>query len=259
MHFLKWLIFFLFLSSGNSYALQIGDKAPDFDASTTLGDINFYKWSKNNWVILFSHPGDFTPVCTTELASAALLQSEFSKKNTKIIALSADSVEDHLEWIPDINRYKNILLKEKKLISPSKYKNENTDINYPIIADEQLHISYLYDMYHPNAMPNSNSLGSSLKETVRSVFIIDPLKKIQAILIYPKNIGRNFNEILRVLDALQISSKYNVSTPADWLLGDDVIIPNEVLIEDINDKYQTEEVNEFEDYLRFIKQPNFID
>ena len=253
-----WLIIFIFLYS-NCFALQIGDQAPDFDAKTTLGKLNFYQWAKNHWVVLFSHPGDFTPVCTTELASVALLQPQFYKKNVKVIALSADSIEDHLEWIPDINKYKDKLERELGILTTMDIFDENTDVNYPIIADEDLKVSNLYDMYHPNALPNSGSIGTPLKETIRSVFIIDPNKKIQAILVYPKNIGRNFNEIIRIIDALQVSAKYKVSTPANWFPGDDVIMSNEIESKDFNDSYQNDDSSEFEDYLKFIKQPDFFD
>jgi len=258
MSYKKCIILIFCLFTNTAFTLQIGDQAPNFDAKTTLGNLNFYEWSKNHWVILFSHPGDFTPVCTTELASAALLQPEFNKRNVKVIALSADSVEDHLEWIPDINRYKDMLNKESTILDAIDIFTDDTDVKFPIITDEKLQIANLYEMYHPNAFPNSGSLGSPLKETVRSVFIIDPNNKIQTILIYPKNIGRNFKEILRILDALQVSAKYDVSTPADWLPGDKVIISNEVQDEDIKDKYQTDDVDTFENYLKFIKQPGFF-
>jgi len=151
-----------------------------------------------------------------------------------------------------------MLNKETTILDAIDIFTDDTDVKFPIIADEKLQIANLYEMYHPNAFPNSGSLGSPLKETVRSVFIIDPNNIIQTILIYPKNIGRNFKEILRIVDALQVSSKYDVSTPADWLPGDKVIISNEIQNEDIKDKYQTDDVDTFENYLKFIKQPGFF-
>lgn len=257
---LKWLFFSLLVTLNYSVnALQIGDKAPNFKASTSQGDIDFYEWSDKQWVILFSHPGDFTPVCTTELATAAILQPEFKKRGVKLIGLSGDSLEDHMEWIPHINRFKNELIKKDNLINNLIQSDEETDVNYPIIADESLEIAAQYDMYHPLAYPNANSIGSPLKETIRSVFVIDNDKKIKTILVYPKNIGRNFDEILRIVDALQLSEKHKVSTPANWQPGDDVIVSNDIPLEDIKDKYDTKEVNFFEDYLKFIDQPEFFE
>ena len=252
-------IYFGFALSLQANALQIGDKAPNFIADSTQGELDFYDWSQNQWVILLSHPGDFTPVCTTELAEAAKLQPLLNKKNVKIITLSADSVEDHLEWVEVINSYKD------KTTSTDDLKNlllgleGGTDVNFPIISDPDLKVAELYGMYHPKAKPNAGSFGEENKSTIRAVFIIDPKKNIQAMLTYPKNIGRNFNEIVRTLEALQISSKLNVSTPANWEFGDDVIVSNDIPDEDIKEKYEVEEYNVFETFLRTIKQPGYYD
>lgn len=254
----KYFCFFLVFYIHQIQAVQIGDKAPNFDAATTKGNILFHEWINNSWVVLFSHPGDFTPVCTTELASVAQLQPEFKKRNVKVIALSGDSIKDHLEWIPHINKYKDTLKPDNNLLEMINNWKEDTNVNYPIIADEDFSISTLYGMYHPRAKPNSNSLGTINRENIRAVYIIDSNKTIQTILIYPKNIGRNFKEILRTIDALQLSQKHKISTPANWENGDPVIVSNEVLLEDIPEKYNTKDINIFEDYLKFIEQPEFF-
>ena len=248
-----------FFFTHSLFALQIGDIAPNFDASTSHGKFNFYNWSGENWVILFSHPADFTPVCTTELAEVAKLQPQFEKRDVKVLALSSGSVADHLEWIPHINEYKDSLINNDPLMEIVENLSENTDVRYPIIADEDLSIAMRYGMYHPKAKPNSNSLGSGVKETVRSVFIIDSNKIVQTILVYPKNIGRNFTEIVRIVDALQLSEKHKVSTPANWEMGDPVIVSNEIPTEDIKDKYDTREVNIFRNYLKLIDQPDYFE
>ena len=240
-------------------ALQIGDKAPNFKADTTLGELDFYDWSQGQWVILLSHPGDFTPVCTTELAEAAKLQPLLKKKNAKILTLSADSVEDHLEWVGVINNYKNKTTTTDDLKNLLLGIEGDTDVNFPIISDPDLEVATLYGMYHPKALPNASSLGGENKSTIRAVFIIDPKKNIQAMLTYPKNIGRNFSEIVRTLEALQVSSELNVSTPANWEFGDDVIVSNDIPDEDIKEKYEVEEYNVFETFLRTIKQPGHYD
>ena len=255
----KILFFFGILVSLQVYALQIGDKAPNFKANTTLGELDFYDWSQSQWVILLSHPGDFTPVCTTELAEAAKLQPLLNKRNAKILTLSADSVEDHLEWVEVINNYKNKTTTTDDLKNLLLGIEGNTDVNFPIISDPDLQVARLYGMYHPKALPNSSSLGGENKSTIRAVFIIDPKKNIQAMLTYPKNIGRNFNEIVRTLEALQVSSDLNVSTPANWEFGDDVIVSNDIPDEDIKEKYEVEEYNVFETFLRTIKQPGHYD
>lgn len=178
-------------------ALRLGDIAPNFKAETTQGDIDFYTWLGNSWGVLFSHPADFTPVCTTELGRTALLNGEFRKRNVKVIALSVDSIESHKDWIRDIN------------------ETQVTVVNFPLIADPEKKIATLYDMIHPNATE---------KTTVRSVFIIDPKKKIRLTLTYPASTGRNFQEILRVIDSLQLTEYEKVATPADWEYGDEVVI-----------------------------------
>jgi alkyl hydroperoxide reductase subunit AhpC len=250
------LLSLLFVSSIS--ANQIGDIAPNFTAMTTKGEIDFHKWSDGKWVVLFSHPSDFTPVCTTELAQVAKLQPQFKKRNVKVIALSTDSLEDHNEWIPDINRYKDKIKEKSTLDKIINNFSKNTDVNFPLISDEKFEVASLYGMYHPKAKPNEGSFGNSNKATIRSVFIIDPKKTIQTILIYPKNIGRNFDEIIRIIDALQLSSKYNVSTPANWQMGDPVIISNDIPLEDIQEKFNTDGVKIFEDYLKMVDQPGFF-
>lgn len=178
-------------------SIQLGDIAPDFEQESSLGKIQFHDWLGDSWGILFSHPADFTPVCTTELGFTAKLKDEFAWRNTKVIALSVDPVDKHLEWIKDIN------------------DTQQTQVNFPIIADEDRRVSELYDLIHPNA-------SSTL--TVRSLFIIDPAKKVRLIITYPASTGRNFNEILRVLDSLQLTDKEKVATPANWEYGDRVVI-----------------------------------
>ena len=255
----KILVIFFILFTLQANALQIGDKAPNFKADTTLGELDFYDWSQGQWVILLSHPGDFTPVCTTELAEAAKLQPLLKKKNAKILTLSVDSVEDHLEWVEVINNYKNKTTTTDDLKNLLLGIEGDTDVNFPIISDPDLKVATLYGMYHPKALPNASSLGGENKSTIRAVFIIDPKKNIQAMLTYPKNIGRNFSEIVRTLEALQVSSELNVSTPANWEFGDDVIVSNDIPDEDIKEKYEVEEYNVFETFLRTIKQPGHYD
>ena len=255
----KIIVFLGLLLSLHANALQIGDKAPNFKAATTQGELDFYDWSQGQWVILLSHPGDFTPVCTTELAEAAKLQPLLNKKNVKVITLSADSVEDHLEWVEEINNYKNKTTTSDDLKNLLLGIEGDTNVNFPIISDPDLKVATLYGMYHPNAKPNAGSFGELNKSTIRAVFIIDPKKNIQAMLTYPKNIGRNFNEIIRTLEALQVSSELNVSTPANWQFGDDVIVSNDIPDEDIKENYEVEEYNVFETYLRTIKQPGHYD
>ena len=255
----KILVFFSVLLTLQANALQIGDKAPNFKADTTLGELDFYDWSQGQWVILLSHPGDFTPVCTTELAEAAKLQPLLKKKNAKILTLSVDSVEDHLEWVEVINNYKNKTTTTDDLKNLLLGIEGDTDVNFPIISDPDLEVATLYGMYHPKALPNASSLGAENKSTIRAVFIIDPKKNIQAMLTYPKNIGRNFSEIVRTLEALQVSSELNVSTPANWEFGDDVIVSNDIPDEDIKEKYEVDEYNVFETFLRTIKQPGHYD
>jgi alkyl hydroperoxide reductase subunit AhpC len=209
-------------------SLRLGDIAPDFEANTTQGTIKFHEWLGDSWGLLFSHPADFTPVCTTELGKTALLKGEFEKRNVKVIAVSVDDIDSHHRWIPDINEV------------------NNTEVNFPIIADEGRKVAQLYDMIHPNA---------SEKATVRSVFIVGPDKKIKLTLTYPASTGRNFNEILRVVDSLQLTANYSVATPADWKDGDDVIVVPAVSTEDAQKKF-TKGLNIVKPYLRYTPQPN---
>ncbi|KAA0989302.1 peroxiredoxin [Dyadobacter aurulentus] len=209
-------------------SLRLGDIAPDFEANTTQGPINFHEWLGESWGLLFSHPADFTPVCTTELGKTALLKGEFEKRNVKVLAVSVDDLDSHNRWIPDINEV------------------NDTEVNFPIIADEGRKVAQLYDMIHPNA---------SEKATVRSVFVIGPDKKVKLTLTYPASTGRNFNEILRVVDSLQLTANYSVATPADWKDGDDVIVVPAVSTEDAQKKF-TKGLNIVKPYLRYTPQPN---
>ncbi|MCW8310478.1 peroxiredoxin [Sphingobacterium thalpophilum] len=209
-------------------SLRLGDEAPNFKAQTTIGEIDFHDYIKDSWVVFFSHPSDYTPVCTTELGRTAKLKSEFDKRGVKAIALSVDSVSDHLDWINDIN------------------ETQQTEVNFPVIADEDRHIAELYDMIHPNA---------SATATVRSVFIIGPDKKIKLTLTYPASTGRNFDEILRVIDSLQLTADYQVATPADWKHGEDVIVVPAIKTEDIPAKFP-KGYKEIKPYLRTTPQPN---
>lgn len=208
--------------------LRLGDIAPDFEAETTLGIIHFHEWLGDSWGVLFSHPADFTPVCTTELGMAANYYPEFVKRNTKIIALSVDGLESHLKWIKDINQ------------------TQNTTVNFPIIADEDKQVANLYDMLHPNA---------SDKFTVRSVFIIGSDKKIKLILTYPASTGRNFDEILRVIDSLQLTANYSVATPVNWKDGEDVVISLSIPDHEIPNKFP-KGYQQIKSYLRLTPQPN---
>ena len=208
--------------------LRLGDIAPDFTAETTEGTINFHEWLGNSWGILFSHPADFTPVCTTELGTASKYKAEFEKRNVKMIAISVDPVAQHKEWIKDIN------------------ETQNTIVNFPLIADPEKKVALLYDMIHPNASENF---------TVRSVFIIGPDKKIKLTLTYPASTGRNFVELLRVIDSLQLTANYSVATPADWKSGEDVVIVPSVKDEDIPAKFPKGHTR-VKPYLRLTPQPN---
>ena len=209
-------------------SLRLGDIAPNFSADTTQGAINFHEWIGDSWALLFSHPADFTPVCTTELGKTALLNGEFAKRGVKTIAISVDDLASHNKWIPDIEEVNNVKM------------------NFPIIADPDKKVAELYDMIHPNA---------SEKATVRSVFIIGPDKKIKLTLTYPASTGRNFNEILRVIDSLQLTAKYQVATPADWQNGEDVIITPAVSNEDAIAKFP-KGFTAIKPYLRKTPQPN---
>lgn len=190
--------------------LRIGDTAPNFKIATTKGDIDFHDWAKGSWVFFFSHPADYTPVCTTEMGRTAQLAPEFEKRNVKPLGLSTDTVDQHLGWIQDVN------------------ETQNTVLEFPIVADKEKHIAQLYDMIHP---------GESVTATVRSVFIIDPSQKIRLTMTYPMTVGRNFDEILRVIDALQTTDKQDVACPADWRPGDQVIIRPTVSDEDAKQKF----------------------
>lgn len=209
-------------------SLRLGDDAPNFKAKTSLGEIDFYEYLGDSWGVLFSHPGDYTPVCTTELGRTAALKEEFAKRNVKVLALSVDSVEAHKGWINDIN------------------ETQHVDLDFPIIADEDRKISEAYDMIHPNA---------SLNATVRSLFIIGPDKKVKLIITYPASTGRNFNEILRVIDSLQLTAYHSVATPADWKDGEDVVVVPSIKTEDIPAKFP-KGFTEVKPYLRLTPQPN---
>lgn len=207
-------------------SIRLGDDAPDFTAETTEGEIKFYDWKADSWAVLFSHPADFTPVCTTELGRTAALKGEFDKRNTKAIAVSVDSVEDHNGWKPDI------------------VDVTGSEVNFPIIADKDHSVSELYDMIHP---------GEGDSSTVRTVFIIAPNNKVRLTLTYPKSVGRNFDEILRVIDALQATDANPVSTPVDWKPGDRIIVAPTISTEDAKAKFSN--VEEKKPYLRYADQP----
>jgi len=209
-------------------AVRLGDIAPDFEAETSEGKIKFHDWLGTGWGILFSHPADFTPVCTTELGAVAKLREEFDKRNVKVMALSVDGVESHKTWIGDIN------------------ETQKTEVNFPIVADPAFEVANLYDMVHPNA---------SDKFTVRSVFVIGPDKKIKLTIAYPASTGRNFDEIIRVIDSLQLTAVYSVATPANWKQGEDVIISAAVKDEDITAKFP-KGYTRIKPYLRITPQPN---
>lgn len=209
-------------------AIRLGDTAPDFTADSTQGTISFHKWLGSSWGVLFSHPADYTPVCTTELGTVAKLKGQFDKRNVKVIGLSVDTLEDHMGWISDIN------------------ETQNTSVNFPMLADPDRTVAMLYDMIHPNALDNM---------TVRSVFIIGPDKKIKLTLTYPASAGRNFDEILRVIDSLQLSATYPVATPANWQDGDDCIVSP--ALSDEKAKAQLPKgFTAIKPYLRKTPQPN---
>jgi alkyl hydroperoxide reductase subunit AhpC len=209
-------------------SLRLGDMAPNFKAKTSDGEIDFYEYLGNSWGVLFSHPADYTPVCTTELGRTASLKSEFDKRNVKVIALSVDSVESHKGWINDIN------------------ETQGVEVNFPLIGDENREIALAYDMIHPNA---------SLTATVRSLFIIAPDKTIKLMITYPASTGRNFQEILRVIDSLQLTANYSVATPADWKDGEDVVVVPAIKTEDIPAKFP-KGFTQVKPYLRMTPQPN---
>lgn len=208
-------------------SIRLGDEAPNFTAVTTDGEITFHDWKDGSWAVLFSHPADFTPVCTTELGRTAALKDEFGKRNTKAIAVSVDPIEDHHGWAPDIGEV------------------GGTDLNFPIIADPDRAVSEAYDMIHP---------GEGDTSTVRSVFVIDPSNKVRLTLTYPKSVGRNFDEIVRVIDALQATDAAPIATPADWRPGDRVIVSPAMSTEDA--KAELPNVEEVKPYLRYADQPS---
>jgi alkyl hydroperoxide reductase subunit AhpC len=209
-------------------SLRLGDTAPDFTAQTTEGTITFHDWLGGSWGVLFSHPADFTPVCTTELGYAAKMKPEFDKRNVKAIGLSVDPLDSHMKWAKDIE------------------ETQGTALNFPVIADEDRKVADLYDMIHPNADDTF---------TVRSVFVIDPDKKIRLMITYPASTGRDFNEILRVIDSLQLVSKYTVATPVNWKDGDDVIIAPKVTDEEADAAFPAG-FRKIKPYLRLTPQPN---
>ncbi|WP_036484753.1 peroxiredoxin [Myxosarcina sp. GI1] len=208
--------------------LRLGDTVPDFTQASSMGDISFHEWAGDSWVVLFSHPADYTPVCTTELGEVAKLKSEFDKRNVKVIALSVDDTDSHQGWINDIN------------------ETQTTNVNYPILADSDKKVSDLYDMIHPNA---------NAKVTVRTVFVIDPQKKLRLTLTYPPSTGRNFDEVLRVIDSLQLTDNYQVATPANWEEGEDVVVAPTIPTEEAKQKFP-KGVTEIKPYLRMTPQPD---
>ena len=215
--------------------LRIGDEAPDFTAETTEGSLHFHEWIGNGWAILFSHPKDFTPVCTTELGYMAKLKPEFDKRNTKIVGLSIDPVSDHTRWVKDIE------------------ETQGTAVNYPMIGDPDLTVAKLYDMIHPNASGAAPRTATD-NATIRSVFIVGPDKKVKLILTYPMTTGRNFDEVLRVLDSLQLTAKHKVATPVNWKNGEDVIIAGSVNNDEAKAKYPAG-WKAPKPYLRIVPQP----
>lgn len=217
--------------------LRINDEAPDFSAETTQGKINFHEWIGDSWAILFSHPKDFTPVCTTELGYMAGLEPEFAKRNCKLIGLSVDPVDNHAEWSKDIE------------------ETQGHAVRYPMIGDTDLAVAKRYNMLPADEAGTSEGRTAATNATVRSVFIIGPDKKIKLMLTYPMTTGRNFNEILRVLDSMQLTAKHQVATPVNWQNGDDVIIVPTVSDEQAKEKYP-EGWKTLKPYLRIVKQPN---
>ena len=209
-------------------SLRLGDEAPNFSAETTAGQIDFHEWLGDSWGIFFSHPKDYTPVCTTELGTMAKIKSQFDKRNVKVLAISVDPLEDHKGWIKDIN------------------ETQNTTVNFPIVADPNRNVATMYDMIHPNALDNL---------TVRSVFIIGPDKKVKLTLTYPASTGRNFDELLRVIDSLQLTANYQVATPVDWKHGEDCVVVPAIKTEDIPAKFPKGH-KVIKPYLRTTPQPN---
>lgn len=209
-------------------SLRLGDKAPNFTAQTTEGEIDFYQYLGDSWGVLFSHPADYTPVCTTELGRTALLKEEFAKRNVKVLAVSVDPLDKHRGWVSDIN------------------ETQSCNVDFPLVADENREVAQLYDMIHPNA---------SATATVRSLFIIGPDKVVKLMITYPASTGRNFHEVLRVIDSLQLTANHSVATPANWQEGDDVIVVPAVSTEDAQKKFP-KGVKIVKPYLRYTPQPN---
>jgi alkyl hydroperoxide reductase subunit AhpC len=218
-------------------AVRIGDEAPDFVAQSTEGPIKFHDWIGNSWVVFFSHPKDFTPVCTTELGTVARLTKDFQKRNAKLLGLSVDTVEDHRKWMRDIE------------------ETQNCKMSYPVIGDPEMKVAKLYDMIHPNASGDPKTRTAADNATVRNVFFIGPDKKIKAIFTYPMSTGRNFDEVLRTLDSLELTSEYKVATPANWKPGEDVIISPSVSDEEAKKQYP-EGWSRIKAYLRMVHQPH---
>ncbi len=209
-------------------AIRLGDEAPDFSAESTEGTLNFHQWLGDSWGVLFSHPADYTPVCTTELGTVAKLKDDFDQRGVKVVGLSVDSIDDHSGWISDIN------------------ETQGTTVNFPLIADPERKVAELYDMIHPNALDNL---------TVRSVFVIGPDKKVKLMLTYPAATGRNFDELLRVIDSLQLTANYSVATPANWRDGDDCIVVPALSDEQAKEKFP-KGFTIVKPYLRTTPQPN---
>jgi alkyl hydroperoxide reductase subunit AhpC len=214
-------------------SLRLGDIAPDFEQESSVGHIRFHEWLGDSWGVLFSHPADFTPVCTTELGLTAKLAGEFDKRDVKTIALSVDSAESHKEWIKDIN------------------ETQAANVGFPILADSERKVAELYDMIHPNANANANETL-----TVRSLFVIDPKKKVRLTITYPASTGRNFDEVLRVIDSLQLTDNYSVATPGNWMQGDDVVIVPSLKDEELIKQKFPKGYKALRPYLRMTPQPN---
>lgn len=218
-------------------AVRIGDEAPDFVAQSTEGTIKFHEWIGDSWVVFFSHPKDFTPVCTTELGAVARLSSEFHKRNAKLLGLSIDTVEDHRKWMRDIE------------------ETQNCKMDYPVIGDPDLRVAKLYDMIHPNAGGEPKARTAADNATVRNVFFIGPDKHIKAIFTYPMSTGRNFDEVLRTLDSLQLTAEYKLATPVNWHPGEDVIVPASMSDEEAQKQFP-EGFRKLKPYLRMTHQPH---
>jgi thioredoxin-dependent peroxiredoxin len=210
-------------------SLHLGDTAPNFEQDSSIGRLNFYEWLGNHWAVLFSHPADFTPVCTTELGLTAKLKEQFEKRGVKVIALSVDTAESHQRWIEDINT------------------TQNTSVDFPIIADANRKVSELYDLIHPQASETA---------TVRSLFVVDPAKRVRLTITYPASTGRNFEEVLRVIDSLQLTDSHSVATPANWRQGDDVVIVPSLQDPDLIGKKFPQGYEAVKPYLRITPQPN---